>query len=54
MLIHLTDIDECVESALSGSPACPMGQICQNTVGGFTCECPVGTMRNSQDECERM
>ena len=50
----ITDTNECVEGALSGSPPCPVGLICQNTDGSFTCDCPAGTMRNAQDECERM
>ena len=47
-----TDMDECVESAMSGSSACPEGRICRNTIGSFSCDCPEGTMLNSEGECE--
>ena len=46
------DVDECVESAMSGSSACPEGRICRNTIGSFSCDCPEGTMLNSEGECE--
>ncbi|XP_058068483.1 wall-associated receptor kinase 1-like [Magnolia sinica] len=49
-----TDIDECDEP-FSGSP-CMEGAKCRNTVPGFVCECPAGTVgegRKSGIGCRR-
>ncbi|KAH9505773.1 hypothetical protein Btru_055750 [Bulinus truncatus] len=46
-----TDIDECKQHLDN----CTVGEICVNTMGGFSCDCPVGYFRNKTcqdiDEC---
>ncbi|XP_055859606.1 uncharacterized protein LOC106063092 isoform X3 [Biomphalaria glabrata] len=38
--LHCTqDVDECLKSN-----ACPIGQLCNNTIGSYVCSCPVGFM----------
>ena len=47
------DINECVEAALERLALCREPQLCQNTLGSFSCVCPPGTvMVNST--CEGM
>lgn len=43
LYILCIDIDEC----LSGP--CPSDLICNNTDGGYSCDCPDGTVRNGTD-----
>lgn len=43
-----TDVDECAR----GTYTCTSGSVCKNTPGGYTCECPVGTI-GSPGHCER-
>ena len=37
------DIDECL------AVVCPTNMICINTVGGYNCSCPQGTIRNGSN-----
>ena len=43
-LFFLLDIDECSDTALAGGMACEHeSQLCINTPGNFSCECPGNT-----------
>ena len=46
-----TDINECVEAAMSNQLICNMTQSCEKTLGSFQCICPGGTQLNMQGEC---
>lgn len=37
----LLDLDECEENVAT----CPEGELCRNTVGSYTCVCPMGYIR---------
>lgn len=43
-----TDVDECEKTEMP----CPIGQICTNTNGSFTCSCPIGYLKESDGTCE--
>ena len=48
-----SDIDECLEAALSNKLLCNDSEICQNTLGGYYCGCPPGTeYSNTNQKCE--
>ena len=37
-VVVISDLDECV----TGSYACDLNAVCQNTVGSYTCSCKAG------------
>ncbi|EZG68903.1 calcium-binding EGF domain protein [Gregarina niphandrodes] len=39
-----SDVDECLESQLSGRRMCPYDSLCINTPGSYECGCPVGLL----------
>ena len=52
LAIFLIDINECSNSSLHN---CTINEVCQNTVGGFACQCKEGfTHENDGTPCERM
>ena len=52
LAVFLIDINECSNSSLHN---CTSNEVCQNTVGGFACQCKEGFTRGNDDTtCERM
>ena len=44
---HPTDIDECIDAALSDSELCPGSFECLNSIGSYLCVCPPGYQNRS-------
>ena len=44
ILLSTADINECLEAVMERQVLCQMPQLCQNTLGSFSCICPPGTI----------
>lgn len=45
-----TDVDECLEAALGNIQLCSVELMCINTEGSYKCDCPDGTVHDTDSQ----